>query len=446
MTVENAQTKDIMDVFPLVFSELIKSTEHQREIEEVLVTTYNFQRGIFAEILVNNEKLEQFNKEEIIILADILHKTTKNEKINPKEFYSKTDVVKALKYRFEVEEEITLPYTIEGVLRSGEQDFITVMSYKEIAALWNSNVLTYNFQSQRLSKKKMNTKGKITEKADVNLKSVKNIARLMLEKKYRPSTILFNMLVDGQENFEYEDGELTIGEGTTLNLIDGMHRVQAILTVIEQEPNFEGYMNVDIKNYPLPETQQLLAITNMVNRFDKTLIKNYMAESIGAQITKDIMNIPELKNRISIKTSLDRKLNYFTNFAILSEAIESIFAPENNKDRYDYTEVLKKFFGYLVPTFENELIKNKNQTSKVSWITHHNVFVGFVVVCKKIFDKYGKDFPVDEIVRVINSIDLSRKEGSEFNDLMTTQGKVNSNQVKAKIRKFFEEKSDELLS
>src|SRR5690606_19672168 len=147
---------------------------------------------------------------------------------------------------------------------------------------------------------------------------------------------------------------------------------------------------------------------NTVNRFDKTLVKHYMGESIGSQITKDLMHTPELRNRISIKTTIDRKLNYFTNFSIVSDAIEASFEPKNNKDRYDITEVLKKFFGYLIPTFDNEFIKNHKEYSKISWFNHHNTFVGFIVIAQKLYVKYGKDFPVDEIVRIVNNIDFSK--------------------------------------
>jgi len=156
------------------------------------------------------------------------------------------------------------------------------------------------------------------------------------------------------------------------------------------------------------------------------------------------MNIPELKNRISIKTALDKKLKLLTNFAILSEAIESIFAPQNAKDRFDFTEVLKKFYGYLIPSFENELLKEREELIKTSWLPHHNIHVGFIVIAKKLYDLYGKDFPVDEIVRVINSIDFN-KETSKLTELMGGQGKVNSNQVKKSIRKYFEDTMDQLF-
>jgi len=435
------------DALNAAIVEVNKNKELQSQVVSVLAA-HNIPESVFAEILLNPERAEFLAKEELTLLVLALYEVTKIEEINPSQFYNKTEINKAKKYKRETEAAASYPYTFENTVLGtpDSKEFLTIMTYKEVAALWNSKILTYNYQTQRLSKKKLNAKGNVSEKPDVNTKSVKNITRLMLERKYKADTLLFNILVDGNDNIEYDNGELMIQEGTTMNLIDGMHRVQAILTVLEEDPSYVGFINVAIKHYPLQEAQFMLGQVNTVNRFDKTLIKNYMAESQGAQIAKDLMNLPELKNRVSIKTTLDKKMSYLTNFAILSDAIDAVFEPETTKDRYDVTEVLKKFFGYLIPSYPEAFgSKTMKEFSKTSWLNHHNTFVGFVVIAKALFDKFGSDYPVSEIVRIIDNINLS-KEDSEFNELMTTQGKVNSNKVKSQIRKFFEEKAEQLLA
>jgi hypothetical protein len=435
----------VSEVLNDVFAEIAKNPHVQRKITEFLYENHKIPHGTFQEIVVNNERFFNLSEIEQVVVVNAIYQITNFDQIEPTKFYTNKEIKATENYIYGAEDRIELPYTFEGVLKAGPYDYLTVVSYKDLAKLWNSGILTYNFQTQRLSKKKINSKGEVVERPDVNKKSVKNIVRLMREGKYSPSTILLNVLVDGKSHIEYEDGNLTIGEGSTVNLIDGMHRIQAILEVIEEEPEFEGYMNVDIKHYPIEKAQQLLAITNTVNKFDKTLVKHYMAESYGAQIAKDLMNIPELKNRISIKTALDKKLKLLlTNFAILSESIEDIFEPKNAKDRFDHFEVLKKFYSYFVTAYQEKLLDNKDEVSKTSWFPHHNLHVGFIVIAKKLYDKYGKDFPVDEIVRIIDNIDFN-KETSYLTEIMSGQGKVNSNRVKKEIKKYFEEKVDELL-
>ncbi|MCG7406391.1 DNA sulfur modification protein DndB [Paenibacillus sp. ACRRX] len=439
-------TIELVDALSSVLSDVVKNKELQRDIDNRLYEGYNFPRSTFIEILVNNEILDSLPEEEIIVIMNTVYEVTNDDRMNPQHHFKPRDIKKALSYFREDELQAAYPYTLQNVISAPTgRDYVTIMSFKELRALWESKIITYNFSTQRLSKKKVRKDGEIVEKPDVNLKSVKNISRLMVEGKYKADTILLNILVDGHDDIQYNDGKLTIQEGTTVNLIDGMHRVQAILNVLEEDPQYEGFINVSIKHYPLQEAQFLLGQINTVNRFDKTLVKHYMAESIGSQVTKELMNIPELRKRVSIKTTLDKKMNYLTNFSILSESIESIFQPQNNKDRYDITEVLTKFFGYLIPAFEEEFLTHTKEVAKTSWVNHHNTFVGYIVIAKKLFDKYGKDYPVDEIVRIVNGINLSKVD-SDYNDLMTTQGKVNSNKIKRQIREFFEHCVDKLLA
>nr|WP_082970875.1 DNA sulfur modification protein DndB [Mycobacterium sp. E3298] len=444
---EAIETRSIQDILPEVLTEIAQNKELIRTIDDTLATEHNVPRGTFVELVANTEKVQQLSDEEIAFYTVALHKVTENVKIDPSIFFTQKQVKAAAKYKYEDEKAIEYPYTLRHVTEFPTgRDYITYISFQEIAALWNAGVITYNFQTQRLSKKRLSKRtGQIVEKEDVQQKSVKAITKLMVEGKYKPDALLLNILVDGNDKITFEDGQLTIFEGTTINLIDGMHRLTAILNVLEEEPNIEGYIGVQIKHYPLEEAQFLLGQINTVNPFDKTLVKHYKAETIGAQIAKDLMNIHEFKNRISIKTALDKKLNLLTNFAILSDTIESVFEPQNAKDRYDILDALKKFFGYFMANYEDQFGKEKSKLIETSWFVHHNMFVGFIALAGKLYKKYGKDFPVDDIVKVIDSINFEKKEGTQLNNLMAGQGKVNSNKVKGEIRKLFEEQADKLL-
>ncbi|MEK3917230.1 DNA sulfur modification protein DndB [Paenibacillus sp. FSL H7-0331] len=447
MAEENAKIHDIMDIFPQIFAIIAKNNEQVREVDDLLSSIYKYPISTFNEILVNNEKLEQFEKQGLIALSVILHKVTGLEIINPTSFFSQKDINKALKYRFEDEDAISFPYAFEGVLRTSDKEYITVMSYKDIAKLWLSKILTYNFETQRASKKKINAKGEIKRTPTIIQKSVKNIVKLMKEGKFLPSTLVINILKDGTDSVEYENGDLIIDEGTKLNLIDGMHRMQGILAVLEELPDFEGSMEVSIRHYTLNEARYLIGLLNTVNRFDKNLVRFNTDDTFGGLIVKDLIQIKELKDRVETEsTAVKKTLNMLTNYSVLSDSINITFNPETTKDQYDITDFLKKFYGYLIASYPDDFTKKMAESRKVSWINHHNMFVGWTVIAKGLFDKYGKDFPVDEITRIVDSLDLQKGTGSAIDKIMIEQGNRNSNQSKALIRKFFEEKVSELLS
>ncbi|RJE90639.1 hypothetical protein D3P07_00580 [Paenibacillus sp. 1011MAR3C5] len=437
------EEKNIYEVLSEELSSIAKHRNQQRMIEEYLVEHHEMMRGTFIELVANPEKVGFLSTEELAVITNGIHTVTQNETLFVKNYFD-LNTIKAIKYfAFSKPEEIAFPYTFSPVIRVTNEDYLTAISFKDLAALANSGLLTYNFDTQRLAKKTISKTGKIIKKRNIKNASVSNIVKLMKEGKYNPSTLLFNVLVDGNSSISFNSGELTIHKESTLNIIDGAHRLEAVIRIIEEDPEFEGYMNIDLKHYPLEKAQKLLAITNTVNPFDKTLTKYYGGEQYGQEIAKYLMTIPVLHNRIEIKTAVDKKIS-ITNFAILSEAIQDIFEPENTKDRYDIQDVLKKFYEYLIPSYESELVKNRIKNLESSWISHHNMHVGFIAIAKKLYDRYGKDFPVDKIVAVIDHINFN-KVSSPLNDIMGGQGKTNSNKVKSQIREFIESQVDNIL-
>lgn len=444
LEIEKPQLEEIL---PIILTNVLNDKEKLSEVDEILIDKYKIPRGTVNELIANFDSISKLSDVETSVLTKTLFEVTKDSRINPTNFFSQKEINKMLKYKGQDRDPL-YPVVLRKVSTSPDfTEFSVCMTLQEIARSYTQKIWTYNFNAQRLSKRKM-LKGGISEKIDIKPKSVKEIRGLMKSGKYKADAIFLNVLVNGNDSIEYDEDEmtLTINEGTIINLIDGMHRTEAAIQEVEENPDTQGFLWVIIKHYPLSDSQFMLGQVNKKNAFDKTLIKHYMGEDFSAQITKDLMLLPELKNKISIKTTIDKNLNYFTNYAILSEAIDSIFAPSTTKERYDYSEGLKKFFGYFVSTYSKELTKDYKELSKTSWFTHHNSFVLFVVVAKVLYDKYnGVNFPVSEITRIIDAIDFSKSESSEYNQLLSTQGKVNSNQVKRSIRKFAEDKVGELL-
>ncbi|GJM68149.1 hypothetical protein HMSSN036_03650 [Paenibacillus macerans] len=71
--------------------------------------------------------------------------------------------------------------------------------------------------------------------------------------------------------------------------------------------------------------------------------------------------------------------------------------------------------------------------------------VGFIVMAKKLYDKYGKEFPVDKIVEVIDSIDFN-KETSVLTEIMGgAGGKQIRIKVKQKIKDYISNEVERIL-
>lgn len=446
MSTESIEKVQIVDLLPDVFEEISKNKDQIRFVDDVLMENYKIPRGTLNELMINLDAINKMNEEEICALTIVLYEVTKNESINPTLHFTQKEINKTKKYKAEDESIIEFPYVFEGVLRTSEKEFLTVMSYKDIIKLWNGGLLTYNYETQRASKKTLLKSGKLKRTQTIILKSVKNITRLMIEGKFLPSTLVFNILADGTDSIEYENGDLIIEEGTKINLIDGRHRLEGMSNVLEQNPNFEGRMEVSIRHYDLNAARYLIGLLNTVNRFDKNLVKFNTDDSIGGLIAKDLIQIKELRDRVETEsTAVKKKLNMLTNYAILAESINSIFDPQTTKEQYDITKILKEFYGYLISAYPEDFTKNMAVSRKNSWFNHHNLHVGFIVIAKKMYDIYGiENFPVTKITGIIDAIDLRKGTGSAIDKIMLEQGNRNSNQSKALIRKFFEDQLEQI--
>lgn len=446
MTTETVQKKDINQVFPEILFGVAKHKDQLRAIEEYLISNHKMIPGTFTEIVAKPERLNLVDKDELATFANAVFQVTQDENIDPSKFFTAKLVKATKKFEFKQPEVFSLPWEFDEAIQVAPDSYLTKISYQELAQAYQSGVLSYNMETQRLAKKSINKKsGNIKYTPDIKNKSVQNIKRLMLEGKYEPSTIIINVLVDGKSSVSYTGSSLTINEDSTVNIIDGAHRTMAAIEVVEESPEFEGYFNVDLKFYPLEKAQKLLAITNTVNSFDKTLVKFYGGEEYGQEIAKFLRNIPSLKDRIEIKTALTKQIS-ITNFAILSEAIQSIFDPKDGREKYDVQMYLKDFFEYLIPSYNEQLIKNRMENLKTSWFSHHNMFVGFIAIAKVIYDKHGKEASqnLSKISDVLDGIDFN-KSTSPFTEIMGGQGKVNSNRVKKDIAEFITNEAKRIL-
>jgi hypothetical protein len=437
------EKENLEDVITLIFTKLSRHKDQQREIDDKLFNDFNIQRGRLNELIANPEQIESLEKEETIAFLVAIHAVTNDETANPINYFSKKEINRIMKFEFETEE-LSFPYTIENVLRSSESDFVCVMSYKELVGWYHSKMITYNFDCQRLPVEKLMKKGKISIKPKTVLRSVKAIAERMLKGEFSTDTIILNVLVNGNDHIEYQNGSLTIYDGTEVDIIDGWHRLQAMTLVLEEQPDFVDNMNVSIKHYTLKKAQEALGQFNTVNPFDKVLSKHYSQKGHPRSIVKKLMEDSDLKNKIAIKTSVSKKLGKLTNTDVLSKFIGVLFNIDNDLEEEIVFEHLKRFFGILINSYPKEFKTEMEKTLKVSWINHHNTFVGYLVLARKLMDKYGKNFPIDEVTRIVSAIDMTKTD-NEYNTIMREQGNRNSDQSKVLIQKYFERHVDALI-
>ncbi|ALS22205.1 DNA sulfur modification protein DndB [Paenibacillus naphthalenovorans] len=444
-----SETKElnVVEFLTNSFEEISKDRKAMTEIDDLLFTVYKFPIGFFQELVVNPEKLDELEEVELIVLLIAINKVINLEMYSPYNYFSENKVKKSLKYRYSKQEEpLNFPLIYEDITAGSDVDCITYLSYQEIKRhveqLW-----TYNFATQRLPVETVKKNGEITKKPKLFKNSVKEIAQLISEGRFKPDApIVINVMRNGEDEFyiDKDNHRLIIEKATEQNIVDGFHRISGVLAALEKDPDLEGYLYVTFRNYTLEEASEFLGQHNSFNVYDRTHVRFLKALELPDKIVKDIESKSDLRGRIAYKTAVERKKNKITNFAVLSNAIRDTFNPQTGKDRIEVTYVLARFFDYLLGSYPEAFIGTKNveETWKKSWINHHNTFVLYVTLAYGLYKHFGKDFPLDEITKIVDSIDFTKENGHQFNDLLTdggtAQGKINSDQTKRKIRQFGE--------
>ncbi|MFD0587715.1 DNA sulfur modification protein DndB [Paenibacillus sp. GCM10027627] len=442
------QEKSTLDAISGVLTEVAKNKEHLREINELLSSRHRIPHGTINEILVNNEKFETFSIEEQGAVVSVIFEVTGLEESNPENFFNQKQIGKIRKFKMDTTMKLTLPHTFGNfVVQSTENDYITSLKIKEIGALWNSKILEYSMDIQRKPKEKVSRKGDIIRSPKVIQKSINEITDLVKRDKYRSNTITLCILMDGTEEVTYDDGELTLVAGK-LYVIDGYHRLSAFLNVLEDDPDKDLPVDVAIKYLTFDEARFYLGQINKMSKFDKSFVNYLMNDKLQDKIITDVERKSVLQGRITPEATVAKKKTYLTSFNVLSNGVKDIFDPKDNKDRLDIAEVLVNFFDYLIDYYPQDFSKDINtliQARENSLRNYHNTFVIYLVIAKCLFDKYGKNIPTDEIIRLVELFDYSRD--GEYSKVLFSEGtgKVNSNQVKKNIREYAFQKVRENL-
>lgn len=417
------------------FNQVLDHIQHDKkdvfEINKYL-SNFNIMVGTFNEYLNNRDKLQECDPDLLCLFACAITEVKGKEFFNCNNYYNESEIRVAKRYQGNIEKEDPYPVVFENVIRSSEQDYITTIHIKKAYELLK-NVLNYNYDTQRAPQERKRKDGTIIQKPYVNQKSVSEICELMLRNKYKPDTVTYNILFDGTDEIEYDEETktLTVYSGQ-IDILDGFHRHQGLARALEQNPNLDLHLNVEIKNYSLEDAQWYYAQKNTINLPDRATTRKMKNLTYSDMIVNELEKRSEtLQGKISNKSRVAHSIGYLTNFTIVSEAIDEIFKPQNRKDVLDISRFLAEFFDYFIHSYEE--FKNVSETSKENWIVHPYMFYGYIYLAKKFYDQ---NISVTKITECIDQISF-KKGQSKFDQIIDFKTNKGS-KVKQEIIKVFE--------
>ncbi|MFS1518570.1 DNA sulfur modification protein DndB [Bacillus sp. SCS-151] len=362
---------------------------------------------------INNpaKELQSIDNRLLFLFAEQIYLKTGDTNINPEDFFTKSEIKTARQYsgKLYIEEEFEFPYTV----KAGEYNhetwhfFITI---QDLIDMLKSRKLHYNFNVQR-APSYTKVGGEIVEEATLVMKNVLEMKNLLKEDNLVATDLTFNAAVGtsdvGEEIlFDKSSGELTITEGTKLDILDGWHRTKAAEMALAENPVVgEFKFGVKLLNLTDDRARKHLAQISKGTPQSKVRIRELGGETYADQIIKELSTKSELKGRISKKEGLSKLREELVTYNTLLSSIEKNFNLERKVDMFNCSDYLREFFDVLIGTYQEEFVEKYIETKEKSLINDNNMFAGYILLASQM---QKANIDARYVIKYVKEIDFNR--------------------------------------
>jgi hypothetical protein len=352
--------------------------------------------GEFAEIWNKNIELSDITIVKIFILSQILFSITGNNKINPTKYFTPTEIQDGSSIVINNKEEtISFPYTFHNAIKGKEDQFLFFLSASELKKLYDSQLIIYNYETQRDPKMIYDKKeDEIIKSINIVPASVKEIKKCLEENLFITNTITLNLLADGTDRFVYDGkGNLTVESGQ-LNVLDGFHRIMGMVTALTENPDLDYITEVRLTNFSIAKAKRFIVQEDKRNKINKRYIStNLDTSKIGSKV---VNRLNESESDMQGKITYDLKIlkagKAYTIGSVLADSIEEVYELKNNFDVQKVSEWLGEFFDYLIG-LKYEDFSNILKSREENVVTYPHTFILYITLSKILYDtRNGTDW------------------------------------------------------
>lgn len=408
--------------------------EIKQELEK-----YQIPAGRVEEYLSNPDVLKE-DQRELALFTEQAFLKTGIQNIDPDKYFTKNEMKEAKQFDYQLtfgEETIEFPYTIKDVKHIGNNLYIAGLSVKEIAMLMKNKKLNYNPEIQR-QMKKVKRGDKITYTPTIYKKNVKEIKDLMLKDQLVHTTLAFNAATSTSETgeelvFDSKKGELTITDGTRLDILDGYHRSLASEQAYNENPELEFIFPVLISNYTTREAQQYQAQLAKATPIPTQRIAELEMNRFSDTVVKILKSESELRDRVAT-TNAQVGSGSLVSYRVLADAIDREF-PEmrTTKDARQVAKYLTGFFEELIGSYPDEFVSDYAHTG--SLMAYNKMFAGYVALAAEM---KSKSIAIEELSNILDKVDFDKNsETWKKLNVLDANGKFNSKINEVEIGKYF---------
>lgn len=361
-----------------------------------------------TDIFEDNIKLNTLSLIDLGVIASILSREDGLNYVSPSLYLTDIELEAVKKHRFEEDNtKLEFPLIFNNCLQKASDSWITILHVEDIANLYRSNIVRYNFETQREARQ-VQTKDSVILAPDINWNAIDEISKELMQGTFISNVLTFNLR---HTNFRYDvrHKKLIILDGK-IDIIDGFHRSLAIIDALRKKDinfNFEiRFTNFDTdkaKRFVIQEDKRTPISKEYLRKIDTTdLISN-----IVNNLNED--GDSELRGLITTDIATIASGYSLVSFEMLYGVINELWEPITKREAEEVANHLKEFFNELVFIYPDEFKLHIKESRKFNQLNDEKMFLLYVILAKKLpKEKWGNN-----LKGVIDTI-MNNKEYKEY--------------------------------
>jgi hypothetical protein len=381
------------------------------DIKQELVEKYDLMDGTIQDWIRDPEThLPELEIRELFLITQQVFLKTGDLEINPDDYFTEVEAKESRKYSASIKRnEFEFPATFTNATLVGNSAYMIPMNVQVIDEMLSSMAVTYDFELQREAKMSRDREGGVRIEPTLNRKNVDEIEEHLLQGTLVPTTLVFNAMtrtsdIGDELVYDASKQELTITKGTELAIVDGFHRCKAVQKAIQRNPDIKFNFAVLITNYSKKQAQQYQAQLAKATPISKVRVQELEANRHADSIVRQLREESDLKGRISQTNRIHSINKEIVTYNVLSDTIEEQFKIETKADAMDVGDYLVDYFNILLGSYPEEFLFDPVGTRKESLICDNNMFVGYIILARKLYERGIK---AKEVRKYIKNIDFS---------------------------------------
>ncbi|PYY28287.1 DNA sulfur modification protein DndB [Paenibacillus illinoisensis] len=413
-----------------------KNSRHEVYKFNQIISQIHLPVGILESIIIGEIDLSTIESTYLYGLTKALYVYSSQESFDPLKFFSEREIrdYNNILETKPLEEKMSLPIEFTNVIKVKYDSYVTTISIQDLVKMSKSQLIQYDYESQRGATYKLNNSGGIVKTPILNKSSVKRISQNMANETYFEDMITLNAYSKEVDPIYYDEKNLTltINEGVTISIVDGFHRLQGSITALELNPNVDLNLILSIRTYDPETAQKYFGQINTINVLKKERRNELTSEKLSDNVVTNLQRKSELKKKIASSSTISEIANELTTFDIMSFAIDQVFDLKTRLDVIKVSDYLVEFFDYLVGNYVEEFSTNINKYRSTN-INHPLIFIGYIVIAKHMYDN---EISLQKIKTYVDSIVL---KDDELDKLLNAKKSLSANKrIRIALIKYFE--------